>query len=136
MKTDYLILLAVAACGIAFGLFALRKAIKYKEKRRLKFKSIDRLAGMLFEAGRQPVSIEDMNIMKCSRGDSPDQMTFSLTKGQQQKFKEWKKTMPVSKAADCAQFEFCFIPTGIGTHVQVKCLITNTVLDLTDSSDW
>jgi hypothetical protein len=63
-------------------------------------------------------------------------MRFGLDIEQVVKLIEWKKSRPISKAAMGEQYEYSFIPTGLGTICKVKCLISNEEIDLTDYDSW
>lgn len=59
-------------------------------------------------------------------------MKFEITKDMEKKIREWDSC----KAADVtgAKFSYVFIPTSLGTVIQVHCDICNRELDLTE--DW
>lgn len=61
---------------------------------------------------------------------------FTLDNNQLEKLAAWMRTKPESRAADGAQYEYCFLPTGLGVIVKVKCHVTNTEVDLTDYASW
>lgn len=61
---------------------------------------------------------------------------FGLDDEQIKKFYEWKKDLPVSKAAAGEQFKFSFLPTGLGMVVIVKCCVTGKEINLTDYDSW
>lgn len=60
---------------------------------------------------------------------------FSLSDDQIIKYEKWhKKQLKKDRTFPAAgeRFEFCFLPTGLGTVVTVKDLILNQELDLTE----
>lgn len=61
---------------------------------------------------------------------------FTLTQDQLEKFNNWAKEKPPSKAADGGQFEFRFFMTGLGIVVKVYDYVSGDALDLTDYSVW
>lgn len=62
--------------------------------------------------------------------------SFSLDASQVAKLVAWMTGKPASRAADGAQYEFCFVPTSLGTVVKVKCHLTGSEIDLTDYDSW
>ena len=64
--------------------------------------------------------------------DIENYKTFGLSKKEYDKYNAWRKSKgEVYVGAIGGAYEFCFIPTGIGTIVKVKCA-DGTELDLTD----
>lgn len=64
--------------------------------------------------------------------DIDNYKTFGLSKKEYDKYNAWRKSKgEVYVGAIGGAYEFCFIPTGIGTMVKVKCA-DGTELDLTD----
>lgn len=64
--------------------------------------------------------------------DNPEYKIFSLSKKEYDKYNAWRKSKEeVYVGAIGGAYEFCFIPTGLGTIVKVKCA-DGTELDLTD----
>ena len=64
--------------------------------------------------------------------DIENYKTFGLSKKEYDKYNAWRKSKgEVYVGAIGGAYEFCFIPTGIGTMVKVKCA-DGTELDLTD----
>ena len=64
--------------------------------------------------------------------DIENYKTFGLSKKEYDKYNAWRKSKgEIYVGAIGGAYEFCFIPTGIGTMVKVKCA-DGTELDLTD----
>ena len=62
--------------------------------------------------------------------------TFELTDEQEKKYNEWRKSKgEIYVGAIGGAYEFCFIPTGLGDILKVKC-VDGTELNLTDFNDW
>lgn len=59
-------------------------------------------------------------------------MIFEITDKMEKKIEEWDSCKPIDVAG--AKFAYTFIPTGLGTVIQVQCDICNRTLDLTE--DW
>lgn len=57
-------------------------------------------------------------------------MKFEITEEMQKKIQNWDSCESVDVAG--AKFSYTFIPTGLGTIVQVKCDICKRTLDLTE----
>lgn len=62
-------------------------------------------------------------------------MIFEITKEQEEKIREWKKTLVYSPATIGGAFEFCFTPTGLGMIIIVKC-VNGQTLNLTEDEIW
>ena len=63
-------------------------------------------------------------------------MKFELDEEQLDKLRSWQKSKgEVYVGAIGGAYEFCFVPTGIGVIVSVKCA-DGTSLDLTDYNSW
>ena len=63
--------------------------------------------------------------------NSMEEMTFTLSTEQIEKFREWKKDKVLPQATIGGAYTFCFTPTGIGDFITVTC-IDGTKLDLTE----
>ena len=65
-------------------------------------------------------------------------MTFELTKEQSEKADEWieeRLKIKFDPGTIGGRFEYCFIPTGLGTIVVLKDL-AGSEINLTDFNDW
>jgi hypothetical protein len=75
---------------------------------------------------------EEDPLDECEDDDIDNYKTFGLSKKEYDKYNAWRKSKgEVYVGAIGGAYEFCFIPTGIGTMVKVKCA-DGTELDLTD----
>jgi hypothetical protein len=62
--------------------------------------------------------------------------TFRLTEEQIKKFYEWQKGRKVTKAAAGEQYEFRFMPTGLGLITTIYDAVAKEELQLTNFDDW
>jgi hypothetical protein len=63
-------------------------------------------------------------------------LEFNVTQEQYNKFLEWSKNHPKSRAVDGAMYTWHFTPTSIGTVVIVSKNNGKDRLDLTDYENW
>ena len=63
-------------------------------------------------------------------------MTFSLSKKQMSKLKEWQEAIFIV-FGEHGNYKYIFEPTGLGEIITVECdLLPHKPLDLTDVENW
>ena len=81
---------------------------------------------------KEPDPLDEWEADEEEDEDNPEYKIFGLSKKQYDKYNDWRKSKgEVYVGAVGGAYTFCFIPTGIGTIVTVKCA-DGTELDLTD----
>ena len=81
---------------------------------------------------KEPDPLDEWEADEEEDEDNPEYKIFGLSKKQYDKYNDWRKSKgEVYVGAVGGAYTCCFIPTGIGTIVTVKCA-DGTELDLTD----
>ena len=62
-------------------------------------------------------------------------IAFQLTETQEEKLIKWTHQCNKNGGAIGGKFSFLFVPTTLGTCIEVKC-ICGEKLNLTESEDW